>query len=95
MIKPRCCAFQQDDCENEFIYDDSVRDKVQKNERSVEKVKFLSVNEVSHGIQWSGEEVWDTMLGFGYGYYPIMLPDIVIGERFKSFFSLSNLWEIN
>ena len=95
MIKPRCHAFQQDDCENEFIYDDSVRDKVQKNERSVDEVKFLSVNKASPGMQLSGEEVWNTTLGCGYGYYPIMLPDIVIGERFKSFFSLSNLWEIN
>ena len=67
MIKPRCRAFQQDDCENEFIYDDSVRDKVQKNERSVDEVKFLSVNEASRGMQLSGEEVWDTTLGCGYG----------------------------
>ena len=67
MIKPRCRAFQQDDCENEFIYDDSVRDKVQKNERSVDEVKVLSVNEASRGMQLSGEEVWDTTLGCGYG----------------------------
>ena len=54
MIKPRCHAFQQDDCENEFIYDDSVRDKVQKNERSVDEVKVLSVKEASRGMQLSG-----------------------------------------
>ena len=67
MIKPRCCAFQQDDCENEFIYEDSVGDKVQKNERSVDEVKVLSVNKASRGMQLSGEEVWDTTLGCGYG----------------------------
>ena len=62
MIKPRCCAFQQDDCENEFIYDDSVRDKVQKNERSVDEVKFLSVNEASRGMQLSGIQRWGVVM---------------------------------
>ena len=64
MIKPRCRAFQQDDCENEFIYDDSVRDKIQKNERSVDEVKVLSA---SHGMHLNEEEVWDTTLGCGNG----------------------------
>ena len=67
MIKPRCHAFQQDDCENEFIYDDLVGDKVQKNERSVDEVKVLSVNKASRRMQLSGEEVWDTTLWCGYG----------------------------